>query len=99
MQLLFILIEYIYFQDVILLDEDMQLIKKKSVEHENLKHSCDQCNYSAKRYDHLRLHKESKHQGINYPCNQCNYSASRFDNLKIHKESKHDGIKYPCRCV
>ena len=58
--------------------------------------NCDQCDYTCKRQDILKSHKDSKHLQIKYTCEHCGQNLMNKRNLKIHVESIHQGIKYDC---
>ena len=58
--------------------------------------SCDECESSFKRKNHLTSHIKSKHEGVKYACNQCDYQATQQSNLTVHIKSKHEGVKYAC---
>ena len=66
-----------------------RLQNHKNVKHQNIKLSCDQCNFGATRSDKLNDHKQSYHEGIRFGCNLCDYKAKRKYDLKKHKQSKH----------
>ena len=68
--------------------------KTATTVHNAKQHSCDQCGFTARRSDKLKLHIENVHKKIRYPCHECDFSATRPDKLKNHKLSKHPVIKY-----
>ena len=57
---------------------------------------CDQCDYTCKRQDMLKRHKDFKHLKIKYTCDLCGQNLIDKRNLKIHKEALHLGMKYNC---
>jgi len=58
--------------------------------------NCDQCDFSAKRKNHLRSHKLIKHEGVRYDCDRCEFRATTPSILKQHVQSIHEGIRYYC---
>ena len=59
--------------------------------HEDVRYTCDECDYVATRQPNLNIHKRSKHKGIRYPCDQCDYLATQKGHLKIHTKRKQEG--------
>ena len=59
-------------------------------------YACNKCEYFAKTYNSLKIHKDFVHKGIRYSCDECNYTASNPGNLKNHKEGVHSQTKYAC---
>ena len=43
-------------------------LKKHKPGHEEIKYTCDQCEYVANSPSKLKNHRTSKHEGITYPC-------------------------------
>ena len=62
--------------------------------HEEVKYSCNQCNYKASQQGHLKTHKMSVHEGVKYSCNLCDYKASQQGHLKRHDMSVHKRDKH-----
>ena len=67
---------------------------------EFLTFKCDQCDYTCKRQDILKRHKDSKHLKIKYTCEHCGQNLTNKPSLRMHVESIHQGIKHDCKlCV
>ena len=45
-------------------------------EHEGLKYSCTECEYSSEKLDNLRYHVRMVHEHISYSCNLCSFTHS-----------------------
>jgi len=71
-------------------------------------YKCNECDYSSKRKQDLKRHREGKHEGIGwvsrkkseiipmFKCNECDYATKRSSDLKRHRQGKHEGIRYSC---
>jgi hypothetical protein len=62
---------------------------------QNVRYSCNQCEYHAPQLRTLKRHEREQHKGLRYACNinKCEYQATRPDNLKRHQESMHEESK------
>ena len=60
--------------------------------HDDIRYSCDQCDYSATQKDQLKYHVESNHDETRYNCDQCDYSPTQKDQLKHHVEATHEKL-------
>ena len=69
-----------------------QLFRHTKSVHDYAKFPCDQCDFSAKRKDHLLRHKKSVYEGVKFPCDQCDYNAKCKGHLLSHKKSVHEGL-------
>ena len=61
----------------------------KPMLHEDVKYSCNQCDYKASHQGNLKTHKMPVHEGVKFSCNHCDYKTSKQGNLKTHKMSIH----------
>ena len=54
---------------------------------------CDQCDFSTKRYDNLKIHIKRVHEGLIelFACDQCDLSFNLKSSLKRHASVKHIG--------
>ena len=59
--------------------------KTKESKYEDLKYSCDQCEFTTTTSGQLKYHKEIEHEGIRYSCDLCNYASKAATNLQYHK--------------
>ena len=52
---------------------------------------CDQCDFSTKRNDALKIHTKRAHEGLveSFPCNQCDFITNLKSSLKRHISGKH----------
>ena len=57
---------------------------------------CDNCDYTAKRKQHIVLHQNFHHDNIRYKCDKCEKQFSTRGNLNVHSKVAHEGIKYTC---
>ena len=57
--------------------------------HQEVKFSCEQCDYKAVQKGHLLTHIKSIHEGVKFPCEQCDYKATQKGNLLKHINSFH----------
>ena len=63
--------------------------KPLSSEHNKKRFSCDQCDYSSLRHDHLKRHKDSSIHKSTFSCEECDYTTAIENHLKIHKNYIH----------
>ena len=69
-----------------------QLLLQLNEPIQELKLSCDQCEYKADTKPNLKMHVETQHQpleAVRYSCEQCDYKAFTKPNLKTHEETDH----------
>ena len=52
---------------------------------------CDQCDFSTKRNDELKIHTRRVHEGLieSFSCNQCDFITNLKSSLKKHISGKH----------
>ena len=76
--------------------DEFSLKRHKIQDHEEIRYSCDQCEYSCTQPFPLKWHIKSEHERKIYPCDQCEYVGFGPTGLRKHKKSEHLGIRYPC---
>ena len=54
---------------------------------------CQQCDYSCKKSQQLKIHIEAKHEGKRYNCPQCDKEYQYLYDLKKHINSDHEGYR------
>ena len=68
--------------------------------HLNIRHPCDQCEYSAATKRDLRRHVEARHMGVRYKCDLCDFTTTAAGYIKVHTEAKHSSNTYQCdQCI
>ena len=76
--------------EIVLNEEDPLLVGSritKNKKSEEMKYSCDKCEYSATRPIYLRDHIKIKHEGVRNLCDKCNFSTtSRRSSQRTHQE-------------
>ena len=60
--------------------------------HEGIRHSCDQCGYSAIRPENLRAHIRDVHENLTFLCKNCPFQTNRKRKLNDHLRSMHGDI-------
>ena len=62
------------------------------------KFKCNQCNFSCKRINSLKVHKRFKHDGIGYKCSICDHTVRRAHILRQHMEIHNEPTLQCQRC-
>ena len=60
--------------------------------HEEVRYSCDQCDYKAANKRTLKRHIDSVHRDVRYSCDQCDYKATQKGTLDRHIDSVHGDV-------
>ena len=60
---------------------------------------CEQCNFTAKRQDQLKIHVDSVHEGILFSFKQSEFSAKSKHTMNTHNQSVHEGIVFQCKQI
>ena len=63
--------------------------------HEDVRYSCDQCDFKSKWTRSLKRHLDSLHGDVRYTCEQCDYKATQTHSLKMNEfflEIKNEGV-------
>jgi len=55
----------------------------------DMKYTCDICEYETLKKFNLKEHNESVHEGLKYPCTSCEHLSSSRSNLKKHTARIH----------
>ena len=64
--------------------------------HEDVRYSCDQCDFKSKWTQSLKRHLDSVHGDVRYTCEQCDYKATQTHSLKRHIVSVHGDVWHSC---
>ena len=64
--------------------------------HEEVKFTCDQCDFQGNTPSYLTRHIQAKHKGIKHACDQCDYQTADRGGLTKHIQAKHKNVKYYC---
>ena len=73
-----------------------ELLRLTQAKHEDVKYSCNHCEYQATTQGSLKSHKQAIHKGVRYSCIKCEYQATQQGNIKRHKQIVHEGVVYSC---
>ena len=73
-------------------DKDQTARHKKT----SLRFSCEECDFEAKRPDHLRIHRQRDHEGIRHNCLQCLKSFPSRQGVWQHVKTVHERVQYHC---
>ena len=63
----------------------VSLARHKATVHDQIRHKCEDCDFSATTPGYLKVHVQSKHEGIRFECTQCKSTFSRKSILNRHK--------------
>ena len=57
-------------------------------------YNCEECNYGANYFSHLKDHRNSKHEKISLTCHQCEYTTIQRSVLLRHLREQHGMVVY-----